>query len=213
MRYLILLASLPGCLSTAQIIGQKIGCPTTKVQASYVGSGRYTVLCGAQAFICVSTGSDLECQQSGEVATPKVTPKPAPSSAPSSTPVVAARPVEEAPNEEEPPKSPSRAFELAIGVSLFGPPGLGVIWGPSAGHFYAGEVGHGVAMSALRLFAFVGTIAPPLLAAKGSLEPQSVFPLTLISGLLLSGLTLYDILDASEAVRRAEKAVKTRRTP
>lgn len=97
---------------------------------------------------------------------------------------------------------PNRAFQLAVALTL-SPPGLGFIYGPSAGHFYAGEVGRGMAMTLLRAALFVVPIASQVQFAKGEIEPGQFIFRSISASVGISVLTLIDLLDASNAARRA----------
>jgi hypothetical protein len=93
-------------------------------------------------------------------------------------------------------KDPDKAFHLAITCTLFCPV-IGPIVGPSVGHIYAGEVGHAVATSSLRLLAlgaaFLGT----------RVEDQGAKVGLLAFGLgTWQALTLYDLIDANNVVER-----------
>ena len=132
-------------------------------------------------------------------------------------------------------KSESTATALAIGMTLgglalasagvehedgtvvFGGIALMMI-GPSAGHFYAGETGHGVKMTLLRtgglLVLGAGlietlTVADCAVTVGGSSScgshdnHSSGEKLMWLGGATLVGATLYDLWDAHNAVHRA----------
>lgn len=97
---------------------------------------------------------------------------------------------------------PNRAFQLAVALTM-APPGLGFIYGPSAGHFYAGEVGRGLAMSLLR----GGLATIPFISAaqlaSGDIERNQLLARDITAVLGISVLMLVDLLDASNAAKRA----------
>lgn len=106
-------------------------------------------------------------------------------------------------NTQEKELDPNRAFQLAVTCTMAGPPGLGLIYGPSVGHFYAGEVGRGVAMTALRAVV-VGSMFVTRRNTFDATDPLAGLGLLASEGLLLTTLVAVDWLDASNAVRRAK---------
>lgn len=139
-------------------------------------------------------------------------------------------------------KSGSTATVLAVGTTLGG---LAVMYagaeqgdgavvlggmammmiGPSAGHFYAGETGHGVRMSLLRTggLAVLGAglvvaasatscAAADVEASRCSTDDSHARGVAMIwiGGATLVGATLYDLWDARNAAHRAnEQAVRS----
>jgi hypothetical protein len=134
-----------------------------------------------------------------------------------------------APLPELPDKDAGTATILAIGgtalgfVSLYAAgrtdsPGLGwtgvalLVVGPSAGHIYAGESGHATKTSLVRLggmlTAFVGFIALVSVdkcsdGCGGNDDQGSAEAMLWVGGITYAAATLYDIIDASSAARRA----------
>lgn len=161
--------------------------------------------------------------------------------------VAAAQPAMTAPMEPLPApaletKSGSTATVLAIGTTLGGLAlasagaehgdgtvvlgGIALMMiGPSAGHFYAGETGHGVKMSLLRtgglVLLGVGLLTSSTVAYCASAEGETGNCSTgdshatgekmmWIGGATIVGATLYDLWDARDAAHRAnEKAVRS----
>lgn len=162
--------------------------------------------------------------------------------------VAAAQPAMTAPMEPLPApaletKSGSTATALAIGTTLGGLVavtytgaeqgddtvmlgGIALMMiGPSAGHFYAGETGHGVKMSLLRtgglVLLGVGLLASSTVtycaAAEGEAGNCSTRDshtkgamMMWIGGATIVGATLYDLWDARNAAHRAnEKALRS----
>jgi cysteine-rich repeat protein len=97
-----------------------------------------------------------------------------------------------------PTLDPDRAFHLSIAFTLFGPPGLGLIWGPSVGHIYAGESERAAMMMLLRSAALAGAVAPFFV----DIEPENALTVSITSSLILSGLVIVDLLDGPRAVGR-----------
>jgi hypothetical protein len=161
--------------------------------------------------------------------------------------VASAQPAMTAPMEPLPApaiemKSGSTAAVLAVGTTLGG---LAVMYagaeqrdgavvlggmammmiGPSAGHFYAGETGHGVKMSLLRTGGLVllgvglVTSSSVTYCAATDVEAGSCSTrdshtrgelMMWIGGATIVGATLYDLWDARNAAHRAnEKAVRS----
>lgn len=128
-----------------------------------------------------------------------------------------------------PRKDEGTATMLALGGTVLGfvslyaagrtdSPALGwsgvalLVVGPSAGHIYAGESGHATKTSLLRvggmLTAFVGLIALTSVAecsdgCGGKSDQGNAEAMLWIGGITYASATLYDIIDASAAVRRA----------
>ena len=80
--------------------------------------------------------------------------------------------------------------------------------GPSAGHIYAGEGGHALGFSALRV-ASLGAVAygasqaiPCLTETCHDQNPELGAAFMIGGGLVYGGLTIYDIYDAHRAARR-----------
>jgi hypothetical protein len=97
---------------------------------------------------------------------------------------------------------------VASGLALVG---IGATFGPSVGHVYAGEWAHGLATMGLRLLAFGGSAA----AIAGGIQllddgdaPGAggvVMLLGALAGTAGLGLMAYDLIDAPEAARRANR--------
>jgi hypothetical protein len=120
------------------------------------------------------------------------------------------------------PKSPGTALAWAIGTTVVGwgmaaggiaagSPGLFIVgeavsaFGPSAGHFYAGEIGHGFATSVVRGGALLAADVILVLAFEDEFEDDSGEGLFLGSLAVAAGLGLYDWIDAPRAARRANE--------
>ncbi len=111
---------------------------------------------------------------------------------------------------------PNYAFRLSIVTTLFLTPGLGTIYGPSMGHFYAGEANHGLLTSVLRAGLIGGQVAIAVKSAKGEIDSQTALILSGAVGLTFSGLVGYDLLDGPRAVERAlakKKILEGREAP
>lgn len=102
-----------------------------------------------------------------------------------------------------PKLDPNRAFQLSITMTMFGPPGLGLIYGPSMGHFYAGEYGHAIATSLVRAALVGADIAVGVETANGDIEARSAQALFIGDGLVLMAFVVGDLLDGPRAVMRA----------
>jgi cysteine-rich repeat protein len=100
---------------------------------------------------------------------------------------------------------PDIAFRRAIVSTFFFPPGLGIVFGPSMGHFYAGAKGRGVAMSLLRGALLGGVVGLSAATAKGKLSGGASSALLSIDLTLLGILIGADLLDAPKAAERANK--------
>lgn len=89
--------------------------------------------------------------------------------------------------------------------------GLGTIIGPSIGHFYAGDVMWGLGGTGLRLLA-IGSSAG-LIAAGGAAASDrdsreggiALMALGAAAGSVGLGLVIWDLVDAPEAARRANR--------
>jgi hypothetical protein len=120
------------------------------------------------------------------------------------------------------PKSPGTALAWAIGstfagwgITLGGLYGENVAlfilgeavsaFGPSAGHFYAGEVGHGLATSVIRGGALFAADVIVVLAFEDDFDQNSGEGFFLGSLAVAAGLGLYDWIDAPRAARRANE--------
>jgi hypothetical protein len=89
----------------------------------------------------------------------------------------------------------------AIGV-------IGMLVGPSAGHFYAGEWGHALAMTGVRSAAAIattiGVIESTTSVADGPQPNHSrALDLVVVGGAAYLIATVYDIVDSRTAARRA----------
>lgn len=110
-------------------------------------------------------------------------------------------------SEEEPTVkiliTPEEAFRRSLVTTLFLTPGLGVIYGPSVGHFAAGETGRGFGMSFLRAALVGGSIV----IARTTLKDNAKAGIVLISldNILLATLVAVDLLDGPHAIERAKK--------
>jgi cysteine-rich repeat protein len=98
---------------------------------------------------------------------------------------------------------PDRGFQVAVTLTFFGPPGLGLIYGPSAGHFYAGELGRPITMTLIRGALVGGMIATRNSIGDGGIDVEGGRVLLAAEALAFSTLIVVDLLDASNAVRRA----------
>lgn len=137
-----------------------------------------------------------------------------------------------------PPKSPATALSLSLGITLgtlaasipmvvvglhrnsgttfalgllLG--GLGVAIGPSAGHFYAGDNGHGLRMSLVRGAVVGGSVGLHLLALVAAFgESEGAAWALLVSGIAAGltglGLAAWDIATAPAAARRANERLR-----
>jgi hypothetical protein len=100
---------------------------------------------------------------------------------------------------------------IASGLALVA---AGSTFGPSIGHLYANEWGHGLATMGLRLLAFGGSVA----LITGGIELANnddeaagggvVMMLGALSGAAGLGLMIYDLVDAPEAARRANREAR-----
>lgn len=99
--------------------------------------------------------------------------------------------------------SPEEAFRRSLVTTLFLTPGLGVIYGPSVGHFSAGETGRAFGMSFLR----AGLVGGSILIARTILQKNTEAGLVLITldNILLATLIAVDLLDSPRAIERAQK--------
>ena len=122
-------------------------------------------------------------------------------------------------------KSPGVAFALAFGTTLvgWGIAGTGIAIenaglfflgeavsavGPSAGHFYAGDISHGIMGSVVRGIGLLSADIGLVMAFEGSFDGSSSSEdsgaVLFYTGLALSaGLGLYDWIDAPRASQRA----------
>ncbi len=97
---------------------------------------------------------------------------------------------------------------LVAGLALVG---LGAVVGPSAGHFYAGEAGRGLATTGLRLLAFGNTAgfgvfgAATMFNSRDTAVGWMLLALAGVSGAGGFGLMVYDLVDAPSAARRANR--------
>lgn len=89
-----------------------------------------------------------------------------------------------------------------------------LVVGPSAGHFYAGEWGHGLGMSALRgagaLVALGGFIVASSVTydgGPGANDHQKAWAVAAAGAGVYLATTIYDLLDAHDAVRRERATV------
>jgi len=92
---------------------------------------------------------------------------------------------------------------------------LGLTFGPSVGHFYAGNVGRGIGMGFARLGVFAGGFGLGVLSlasAFGGSEGAAVAFLvcSIGAGLTGVGLAIWDIATAPGAARRANKRILQR---
>jgi len=95
--------------------------------------------------------------------------------------------------------------------------GTGVVIGPSIGHFYAGETGHALGTSGLRLLAFGNTFGLGLLGLvtmyggnrQDSAPGWMLLGMAGISGAAGLGLVAYDLVDAPSAARRANREAQS----
>lgn len=101
--------------------------------------------------------------------------------------------------------SPEEAFRKSLVTTLFFPPGLGIIYGPSVGHFAAGEAGRGIGMTFLRAALVGGAIGIGAAIGSGDLEPGLGTALLYTDAGLLFVLAGLDILDAPKAAERAKE--------
>ena len=104
---------------------------------------------------------------------------------------------------------------LTIAGAKYGSSGLGLLGvggmmiGPSIGHFYAGEWGHALGMSALRsagtVVFLIGFVEAITVAESdgGSSRHSNASSLMALGGLTYVVTTVYDIYDAGHAARRA----------
>ncbi|MBW2454496.1 MAG: hypothetical protein JRI68_08295 [Deltaproteobacteria bacterium] len=89
--------------------------------------------------------------------------------------------------------------------------GTGAVVGPSMGHFYAGEVGHGLATAGIRLVAFGNAFGLGFLGVATMQSSQDralgwmMLGLAGASGAGGLGLMIYDLVDAPSAARRANR--------
>jgi cysteine-rich repeat protein len=108
-----------------------------------------------------------------------------------------------------PSLTPEEAFRLSLVTTLFLPPGLGLVWGPSMGHFAAGETGRAMGMTLLRaglIGAAVGISRSQLFVANDpDFNPRAGTALIVIDGLALTTLIAVDLLDGPRAIERAKK--------
>jgi len=119
-------------------------------------------------------------------------------------------------------KSPGAALTWAIGTTFVGwgmaaggiasgELGLFIVgeavsaFGPSAGHFYAGEIGHGLATSVIRGGALFAADVILVLAFEDDWDQNSGEGLFLGSLAVAAGLGLYDWIDAPRAARRTNE--------
>lgn len=117
-------------------------------------------------------------------------------------------------DEEEPESSvaplisPEEAFRRSLVTTLFLTPGLGLIYGPSIGHFAAGETGRGVGMTLLRaglVGVAVGISRSQLFIANDpNFNPRAGMALIALDGVLLTTLIGADLLDGPKAIERAK---------
>jgi len=111
---------------------------------------------------------------------------------------------------------PNVAFRRSMVTTLFLPSGLGLIYGPSMGHLYAGEGGRAAVMITARAL----LLAAPVLTGLGVLnevldEGRERTIVVVSSSLVLSGLVALDLLDGPRAVERMnqKKAIIQGRAP
>lgn len=105
-------------------------------------------------------------------------------------------------NSAAPLITPEEAFRRSLVTTLFLPPGLGLVYGPSIGHFAAGETGRGFGMSFLRAALVGGAIGITSAMGNGKLDPGPGFIILSLDGLLLTTLVAVDLLDGPRAVAR-----------
>lgn len=116
-------------------------------------------------------------------------------------------------SEEEPATriliTPEEAFRRSLVTTLFLTPGLGLIYGPSMGHFAAGETGRGFGMSFLRAALVVSPLLITRLTINADPElnvnPKTGPILLSINALVLTTLVAIDLLDGPHAIERAKK--------
>jgi len=115
------------------------------------------------------------------------------------------------------PKDPSRAVWYSVGATvLFAPVfGAGIVVGPAAGHFYAGNSGQAWRGIGIR----VGAAAAPVLLAEavtlggndGAGEAYTGLGVFLVSGVVAGGCILYSIIhDIATADNSARQYNRTR---
>jgi cysteine-rich repeat protein len=127
--------------------------------------------------------------------------------------IIAERPTQQEDDEEPesstPLISPEEAFRRSLVTTLFLPSGLGLLYGPSMGHFAAGERGRGVGMTLLRtglVGIAVGISRSQLFIVNDpDFNPQLGTRLIALDGLLLMTLVGVDLLDSAKAIERARK--------
>lgn len=116
---------------------------------------------------------------------------------------------EESPTPEPMTITPDEAFRRSLVTTLFLTPGLGFIYGPSMGHFAAGETGRALGMSFTRaiLLGSAVVIARSRLVVNidgnPDFDPTGGIILLSLDGLLLTTLVGVDLLDSAKAVERA----------
>lgn len=124
------------------------------------------------------------------------------------------RPIPEEEEEEEPESSaatplisPEEAFRRSLVTTLFLTPGLGLLYGPSVGHFSAGETGRAMTMTLLRaglVGVAVGITRSQLFVANDpDFDPVLGTRLIVLDSLLLTTLVGIDLLDSAKAIERA----------
>ena len=110
---------------------------------------------------------------------------------------------------EKPPLDPDIALQRAVLFTFYGPPGLGVLYGPSMGHFYAGETDRAIGMTLARTLVVGANIGASIALVNGKLSLNAFKVLSIASSLTLSGLVAADIIDAPKAARRANEKKKS----
>jgi len=114
----------------------------------------------------------------------------------------------EEPTEPDPTKpllDPDVALQRAVLVTFYGPPGLGFLYGPSMGHFYAGETDRAIGMTVARTLVIGANIGTSIAFVNGKLSLNAFRVLSIASSFALTGLVAADIIDAPKAVRRANE--------
>jgi cysteine-rich repeat protein len=107
------------------------------------------------------------------------------------------------------------AFRVAIATTLFGPPVLGAIYGPSIPHWKAGEKGRAAGTAILRGLLLGGQVAGFVALSRGAtqagdslLEGTPIGALLVIDGLVFSVLVCVDLIEGPRAIERANKKVR-----
>lgn len=100
---------------------------------------------------------------------------------------------------------PDEAFRRSLVVSLFAPPGLGLVYGPSLAHIAAGEKGRAAGMIIARAALVGGALGIRAAFVSNDIDAGPTALLLALDGAIFYSLVVADLLDGPRAVKRAMK--------